>query len=389
MSNSSNKKKFKIHGFRFHQLALDILRSEVHETSEDCKPLDASAIAVYIGLVSEVTAAGLMVADFKKSKLAEKLNMTRQTFHDGFKQLLDRHLIQEIDVNGTSQIEVRFYAALNRSKQESETRQSDLNYFMVPFELFNSSVIAKLVSSKESKGLIFLLEMFNHFHRELRKSKESAEEYTAVRKVSTLKQILGKCSAIRVRKVLDTLSPLFAFVPVDLEERKPKSIQGRIRKAVSQLWIKKYTIHINPTCIIESEESEIEAVKALKDAEFRIKSLHLPLVQKDRIGIKVAYNVNVRLVSRFIEDAKLRASLLRNSMQEALANLETLIKNEKPESIGAYLNSEFQKYVVSFMAKNKGIAIEMLTAYQNMGTKLPAIIEAYRSHLKKSKPSFN
>jgi DNA-binding Lrp family transcriptional regulator len=381
------KQKHKIHGFKFHQYALDILREEVDSPSGN-KPLDASAVAVYIGLMSEVTEAGLLVADFNKSKLAEKLNMTRQTVHDGFNQLLERGFIKLVELNESTQYEIYAYAAHNLSKKEG-SRESGINYFRVPFELFNSAVISKLVSSRESKGLIFLLELFNFFSRELKKNKEQVNDYSVVRTMCYLKERLGKSSSIRARKCIDILSPLFAFTPDKVVERKPHSLEGRIRKAVTQLWINKYTIHIKPSCVIESDEVEIEATKALKDAEYRIKALKIPMIQKDRVGIRVSYNSFVREISKFVEDTKLKKQLLQDSMQIALSNLEYLVKTDKLQSLGAYINSQLEQFVYTFLDKNVGLATDIRVFSQKMGINEPSILERYAKHLKKKNVSFN
>lgn len=379
MSNTS----YTIHGFKFHQYALDILKEEVYDAP---KPLDASAIAVYIGLVSECSPAGILPRDFKKSKLAEKLNMTRQTVHDGFEQLLNRELIRLVETSDSTQIELYGYAAYNKSRQESVTNHAELNYFYVSSEIFNTPIIANLVKSKEAKGLLLLLSLFNHFYRELNKNKRDPRDAAAPRTLKYLKEALGKCSAIRVRKVLDMLSPAFSFVPEAIQER------NCIKKAIKQIWVNKYNVHINPTFVAEKQETsqeQVEAAKALKDAHYRIKYMKQSMKQSDVIGINVAYRVIVREIARFVQDTKLQVKLLRESMQTALDNLETyIITSDKPiVSVGSFLNKQLQKYVFSFLDQHK-IATDIMTHYYNVGAEIPTVLKKYQDHWKKRNGNF-
>ncbi|WP_415818408.1 hypothetical protein [Mesobacillus thioparans] len=390
MFNTGKKpQKYQINGFKFFQSALESLKQEVYQCELNRHPLNASAVAVYIGLVSEVkSAAGLLDVGFRLSDLASKLHLPVSTNSNGYHQLLDRGLIRERVIGSQTQIEITGYAENNRTREESGGRSSGLNYFFVSEALFETTVIAQLVSATSAKGLILLLELFNSFHRDFPKGKESLRDVKDELKMSTLKTKLGLPSATRVRKVVDILSPLFSFTPVGLKERKPRELITRVRKAVTQLWIHKYEIHINPCCVIEKKTTtEPEALKALKDAEYRLRDLNVPLFQSDRVGIIKAYRSIVGEIAQFVRNPKEKVKLFRESMQFALEQLETFVSTQPGElkSVGAFLNDRFQKYVIQFLdnQSGSGLVLDMATTYSSTGAEEPWIWKKYQDYKEK------
>lgn len=364
----------RINGFVFHQYALNQLKSEVESNR-----IHASAVACYIGLTSEVSPSGLLPVDFKKSDLASKLNMSRQTVNDGYSQLVESGLISEVTIDEVKQIELAGYSMHNLDMKESSVLKNKLSYFHVASELFNTAVIADLVKSREAKGLLLLLDLFNHFSRELNIKNKKAADAPDQLTVRYLKSYLGKSSASRVRSVIDMMDPLFSFVPDKLHTREPKKVNP-IRAIVSQIWVNKYFIHINPTCLAEKEATtveKIEAAKALKDAHYKIKYMNLALKQSDKNGIGIAYRASVREVARFIADVKDQAFLLRDSMQYALEELETYAKNNTISSIGAFINTKLQNYVIGFLKKNEDVSLDIVSHYNATGSAVPNIIQRY------------
>lgn len=376
----ATKTIYKVNGFKFHQYALNLLKERVND--EDY-PLHASAVAAYIGLVSVASPSGLIPSDKKKADLADLLHLSRQTFNDGYKSLIEHKLISEKTVNDHVQIELTGYAASNFDNSKSKHLKGNVSYFEVANELFNTEVIPDLVKSKETHGLILLLDLFNHFSRELNRNKKHPANAPDILTMSYLKRYLNKCNARRVRKVLDIYSPLFSFVPDGISERKPGEVEKPVRKMVTQIWIKKYKVYINPTCTTQKEATDaeiIESAKAIKDAHFRIKSLQLPLKQADKNGIGIAYRLFIREVARFIKDAKVQKDLLCESMQSALEDLEAYSKQKDIKSIGSYINNRLQQYVFNFLDKHVGLATDMLTHYQVTGADIPTVLSKYQSH---------
>lgn len=388
LSNSqqfSEKKKFKIHGFKFFQFTLNQIREEVYNFSSlgHQKGLDASALAIYVGLHSQCSSAGLLDVDFHISTLSKELNIPPATGTNGINQLLDRGLVIERETDKKNQYEIVGYADNNLSREESSNPNKKLNYFTVPFDLLQTTVLANLVSKKSPRGIILMLEILNDFRQKLRGEKAFAADYKTERKTKTLIEKLGKSNSKRVREVLDVLSPIFTFKPVDLEERKPRpNVLTRVRKAVTQIWVRKYEIHIKPGCIVEKEAHNEDATKALKDADYRIRLLKLPMFQKDRIGIRAAYKGSVKEIAQFIKHKKQKTKLLRDSMQHALEQLEDFLrKGNQIKSVGAFINVKLQEYVIRFLDDNN-LFIDIETIYHQTKAPIPTIWEKYRNHKK-------
>ncbi|MGE6379593.1 hypothetical protein [Peribacillus muralis] len=384
-SQQQSKKKFKIHGFKFFQYALNRIRKEVYDYAElgYDKGLDASAVAIYVGLHSKCSSAGLLDADFHVSALSKELNIPTATGSNGINQLLDRGLIIERETDKKNQYEIVGYAANNLSREESINPDKKLNYLTVPFDLMQTTVLANLVSKKSPRGIILMLEILNTFRNKFRGAKACASEYKTDLKTDTLMEKLGKSSAKRVRDILEVLSPIFTFKPIDLKERKPRpDVITRVRTAVTQIWVRKYDIHIKLGCIIEKEAHNEETTKAYKDADYRIRLLKIPMFQKDRIGIRAAYKGSVKEIAQFVKNKKQQTKLHRDSMQHALEELEDFLrKGNKIKSVGAFINTKLQEYVIQFL-DDHNLYIDIETFYHQTESPVPAIWEKYRTHKK-------
>jgi hypothetical protein len=382
-----SKKHFKIDGFKFHQYALNGLRQEIYNYKElgwD-KPLNASAVAMYIGLVSECSSTGLVDSDVSISSIAKKLNLLPSTANNGYHQLLDRFMIKEVLVGDKYQIEIVGYANANRSRNESVAKESDLSYFIVPNEVFNTPIIAQLVNATSAKGLILFLEECNHFSRDFKSKRKDINSNPDQLTMVTLKSKLGLPCAARVRKVLDILTPVFTFTPEEIKVREPRNLLHRLRKAVKQIHIRKYSIRINPACVIEKADVDVESLKALKNAEYRLKDLRIPLNRSNRIGIQKAYRAMVKEVALFIDDAKEKKKIVHHSLQTALDHLEKYVQDRpgKIEGTGAYINKQLQRFIFNFLDNMKnGDRIDLISkvrqAYANAAQ--PFIWSAYDEH---------
>jgi hypothetical protein len=374
-NQSTSKKSMKINGFKFFQQHLDLLKIEIKNPEEFgySKPLSSSAVAMYIGIMSECSQSGLLDLGTSIASICRKLNIAPQTGHDGLRQLIDRGLILTRTYDGKIQYEVGGYDGYNRSRSESMGKTKGLSYFLVPYEIFASGVISKLVKSNSNKGLLLLLQLSNDFHRELNMWGKDG----AIRKMDYFKDYLSEGSSIRVRKVLDVLSPLFTFSPVDYEERNPRNIVDRVRKAVKQLWIKKYEVHISPTCLMERKEMETDVTQALKETEMQLKYMGFPLKAKERRGIHIIYRSYVREIAQYIDDLNLRKELVIGSVQKALMTLDEARMNENIQSVGGFLNKFYKKYVINFIKNNPGVASSVMTACDNTGAEYPKLLDLY------------
>lgn len=378
-NNKDIQVKQKINGFRFFQQTLDNLDNHVNNYKElgYRKPLGASAIAVYLVLMSKADAAGLLTHDFRQKEIAEIANIPRQTCSNGMNQLLERELVRETIIGGKACYEIIGYDFLNRSREESTDKENDLNYFVVPFEIFHSGVVANLVSHKEAKALIWMIKQCNSFYRAFSQWGKDENHYL-LRKVKTMKENLGKSSSFRVRKTISLLSPLFDFKPVDLKKRMPRDISNRIKKACTQVVVKKYEVYLNPACLIEKKEVDVETMKALKDAAYRLKALNVPMYSADRKGLQVSFRSMIGEVAQFINNQYDKTEFIRFSMQKVLNDTEKyILKGAKIATVGAFLNSKFQEYALKYM-KKFNVADEMAWHYKQTGADYPFILKKYQ-----------
>ncbi|MGE6756245.1 hypothetical protein ACQKFO_22920 [Rossellomorea sp. NPDC071047] len=374
-NQSTSKKSMKINGFKFFQQHLDLLKIEIMNPEElgYSKPLSSSAVAMYIGIVSECSQSGLLDLGISIASICRKMNIAPQTGHDGLKQLIERGLILTRTYEGKVQYEVGGYDDYNRSRSESMGKTKGLSYFSVPYEIFASGVISKLVKANSNKGLLLLLRLSNSFHRDMNMW---GKEGTTL-KMEKFKEYLSERSSIRVRKVLNVLSPLFTFTPVDLTERNPRNIVDRIRKAVPQLVIKKYQVNISPSCLMERKEMETDVTQALKETEMQLKYMGFPLKAKERRGIHIIYRSYVREIAQYIDDLNLRKELVIGSVQKALMTLDEARMNENIQSVGGFLNKFYKKYVINFIKNNPGVASSVMTACDKTGAEYPKLLDLY------------
>jgi hypothetical protein len=374
-STSKNKKSMKINGFKFFQQHLDLLKLEIKNPEElgYSKPLSSSAVAMYIGIMSECSQSGLLDLGVSVASISRKLDIAPQTGHDGLKELIERGLILARKHNGKVQYEVGGYDDYNRSRSESMGRSKGLSYFLVPYQIFTSGVLPKLVRSNSNKGLLLLLQLSNDFHRELNIWGKDG----AIRKMDYFKDYLNEGSSKRVRKVLDVLSPLFTFSPVDFEERNPRNIVDRVRKAVKQLWIKKYEVHISPACLMERKEMETDVTQALKETEMQLKYMGFPLKAKERRGIHIIYRSYVREIAQYIKGVNLRRELVLGSAKAAMMKLDEIRLTEEIKNVGGFLNKFFKQFVINFIDNNPGVVSDIMSACKNTGAEHPKLLDLY------------
>lgn len=385
VSENNEKKKFKINGFRFFQESLVLLRKEVKEYSSlgHKKPLDASAVAMYIGLFSQCNHAGVIPSDLHITSISSMLNLHRSTGSNGMHQLIERGLVTERISDKGTEYEITDYHENNMARENPLSTKA-LNYFTIPFELLHTTVLANLVSKKTAKGIILMLEIFNNFRHKLKFEKVSPIDFKYELTTKVLMEKLGKSSAKRAREVIDVLSPIFNFKPVGITEKKPRDLLTRVRKPSTQLCIHKYEIRMTPGCVVEKEAFDIEAIKATKDADYRIKLLGLTMYTKDKKGIRAAYKGNVKEIANFVKDKNKKKSLLRDSMQHALESLEEFIlKGHKSNNIGGFINSKLQEFVFGFIDKNAMFS-DLVHNYHLLEAAEPKILLNYRKF--KNKP---
>ncbi|MFD0769036.1 hypothetical protein ACFQZ1_09035 [Bacillus sp. CGMCC 1.60114] len=350
MKFSKKKKtqqKFLMHGPKFFDEINQYLLKN-HELGEYALP--SSALATYILLHYKVNDLGQLPRDFKLSDIANESDIPYTTIHTGFQALLRSGLVREIFINGIPVYVICNYEKLNRTARESKDQDGGLSYFRLPNLLLETSILKELVSHRDSKGIIELLNLCNNFTRELKfKSNDSIEKYTLPRNMDSLKERLGR-NAKKVRNYIEIISPLFKFDAVVQKVRNPRNRITRIREKIQQIVITQFTVSMNPECVIENDQVETRQTEAKmrKEAMARFKSAGIALANKDRRDITVAFKNEISKIAAFIKDKKLRDGLMTYAMTYAMDQFESLLATEKIKTIGGFVRAKLRESLVSW-----------------------------------------
>lgn len=360
------KQKFLIHGPKFFNGLLKHLKRE-----DELYKLPASALAVYIGMHYVVNDIGLLPSDITIQQLADSINLPYTTAHKGFQVLLQRKLVQEKIIHGLPVYEISNYAINNRTKREGNTECVALSYFRLPRVLLETNILCELVTHRDRNGIYLLLDLCNAFTRKLGTSyKENINEYTIVRRMSFLKKYLNK-NAKKVRAYVELLSPIFQFEAAHTTVREPRKMRlTRIREAVNQILIPKFTIRLSPTCVLENDDTDIKQheAKMRKEAVSRLKSIGYALTSKDGRDLVVAFQNEVSKIAYLLENKTARTQLMTYSMCYALDQLEHYVKvtKEKVNSIGAFVRTKLRESLPSwrFTYLNDNERHELMVAFK-------------------------
>ncbi|MFV1456801.1 hypothetical protein [Bacillus mycoides] len=352
---SINKKmtnqKFLMHGPKFFDGSLKQLHTE-----DEAGQLPASALAVHIGLHYIVNDIGLLPSDFTIAQLAITLKLPYTTVYTGFQVLLERKLVQETFVQGVLPVyEISNYALNNRTKQEGNMECVSLSYFRIPHALLETSILQKLVKHRDSKGIYFFLDLCNAFTRKIGTSyQENVNQYALTRRMSFLKDYLHR-NAKKVREYADILSPLFQFESVHTDIRYAREGRlTRIRKAVNQILVPKFTIRMAAACVIENNNMDIkqQEAKMRKESVSRLKSIGYALSTKDHRDLVVSFQNEVSQIAYLVENKTARTQLMTYTMCYALDALEQYVKTtgQKVKSIGAFVRTKLRESLPSWSA---------------------------------------
>ncbi|NUC20415.1 hypothetical protein HUC00_28715 (plasmid) [Bacillus mycoides] len=343
------KQKFLMHGPKFFNGLLKLLKRE-----DELFELPASALAVYVGMHYMVDDIGVLPSDFTIAQIAEKIHLPYTTAHTGFEILLQRKLIQErITEKGLPVYEICHYALNNRTKSEGNQECKGLSYFRIPNSLLDTNILRELVTHRDRKGIYLLLDLCNNFtHKLYQYGYEDVQPYTVERKMDTLKTYLNK-NAKKVREYTDLLAPIFSFVPTHKKVREAKESRiTRIRKAVNQILIPKFTIHMAASCVVENTDTDVKQneAKMRKEAVSRLKSLGYPLTNTDRRDLVVAFKSEISKIAYLLENKTARTQLMTYTMSYALDALEDYVKrtDKKIKTIGGYIRTKLREALPSW-----------------------------------------
>lgn len=318
--------------------------------------LPSSALATYIYLHFYVNDVGLLPRDFKLSIISNASGIAYTTVHTGFQALLESGMVREVFINGISIYEICNYARLNRTYKET-TKQDigKLSYFRIPNHLLDSKVLKQLVSHRDSKGILLLLDLCNTFTRKIGlENKNQIEKFITQRTMSYLKEKLGR-NAKKVREYLNIIRPIFPFTASNTEVRKPNMGRlTRIKEYVEQIFITKFNVHISAECVIESQNKVLRQQEAhmRKEAKDRLKSLKLPLSMKEDNDLIVAFKNEISTIAQFLKHTKDIKRFMTYTMTYALDELENFVKSgNKVSVLGAFMRAKFRESILSWRTK--------------------------------------
>ena len=377
-SKLHKQQKFLMHGPKFFDGLLKRLKLEIHENPNG---IPASALVTYILLHYKVNDMGLLPTDFVLADLGKELDIPYSTIHSGFQTLLSRQLVKEVFNNGIPVYEITDYAINNRTKLEGNMDCVALSYFRIPNLLLETPILKNLVSQRDSKGILLLLELCNSFTRELwQKNLSTIEDYSIVRKMKFLKERLGR-NAKRVRKYIQTISPIFKCETIDTEVRKArKSRVSRILELTEQIFVRKFKIHLSTNCIVENDNAAIKQQEARmrKEATARFNAIGYPLSSSDLKNIVVAYRNEVSQIASFIENKLLRNQFMTYTMSSAMDDIEEYVKTtgKKLSSIGAIVRSKLREalYKWRFTSLDNATKHEIITKFIESKQEIPEFL---------------
>ncbi|MCQ6305653.1 hypothetical protein [Bacillus cereus] len=336
--------KFLMHGPKFFdELRIYLLKN--NKLGEYALP--SSALATLILLHYKVDDLGRLPRNFTLSIIANESDIPYSTIHTGFQALLHAGLVREIFIHGIPVYEICNYARYNRTAKEGNTHADKLSYFRIPNLLLETSILKELVSHRDSKGIIELLNLCNTFTRELKfKSKDSIEKYTLPRNMDGLKERLGR-NAKKVRNYIEIISPIFTFDAAAKKVRNPRKGRiARIREKIQQIVITQFTVTINSACVIENDRAEMRQTEAKmrKEATARLESIGIALTNKDRKDIVVSYKGEVSRIATYIKNKQLRDDFMTYTMSYAMDQCESFLAlGEKIKSIGGMIRAKLRE----------------------------------------------
>ncbi|MEH6891608.1 hypothetical protein V7024_18350 [Bacillus sp. JJ864] len=349
LDKKMTKQKFLMRGPKFFNGLLKQLKRE-----DELFELPASALAVYVGMHYMVNDIGLLPSDFTLAQLAQIIGLPYTTAHTGFEILLQRGLVQEIITEeGLPVYEISHYALNNRTKREGNQECMGLSYFRLPKALLETTILCELVTHRDRKGIYLLLDLCNNFTHELYKQKhESIEQYTLVRRMSFLKKYLNR-NAKKVREYIELLSPIFQFEASNTTVRYARESRlTRMRKAVNQVLIPRFTVRMAASCVLENDDTDIKQneAKMRKEAVSRLKSVGYALSSKDRRDLVVAFQNEVSKIAYLLENKTARTQLMTYTMCYALDSLEQYVNTtgQKVKSIGAFVRTKLRESLPSW-----------------------------------------
>lgn len=362
LKSSINQSKFMINGFIFPQLLLDDIRLQNKECT---KHVTASALAVYLTMLSKCDELGYVDDTYNLAEWSRTLDIPYSTLNSGRSRLLELHFVKEVILNGYPVYKINNFDKY--MEPERHANKVDVNYFRVPFSIFKTNILKKLVHSSSVKGILFFLQLLNQFrtkigyskHNNLQKMCEELEQdYT----INRLKKLISP-SAKKVREVLDLITPFF------LQAKKIEHVRGEGKKR-KQIHLQRVFFIVGEEIVQEKDvHLDIESLlaKYRKEFAYQLINLQFKYNRQDLFDSLNAFKQEVVRYVQYIEDKVIRNTFIENVFFSTLDNFQIHVQEIKKDgkevpkiqSIGAYFRSlyrvGFNVLFPSFFMNNRGL----------------------------------
>lgn len=368
----SKNSSLKINGVKFHQMYLDLLKTE-HEV----KPLYGSEIAMFMISLFYCDDFGRIHLKGNESLMKfgeDRTGIPYNTLYTGFQRLLERKLISEEIESGMPVYVIKDYDILNSYRGDKSAAlenvlhvphsNSAMNYFYLPEWVLDSpsKPLKQLVTAKDVQGLLVLLDVFNAFSRDLR-FREEAGQCKIKRKMSWLKDRL-KRNAKKVRTWVERVAGVFSSTPAEQKERHPNQerLGSRKKNNPIQIVIDAFDFSLDENCLYhEKEDAEIVRLRAAirKDITYQLRDLMIDykVTQQDRHDLAYVFNqVAIDTLASAPISPSDRKWYALHILRESLSGIETYYQESKArnksfkiKSLGALFRSvvtEKVKYTV-------------------------------------------
>ncbi|MBL4952036.1 hypothetical protein JK635_07410 [Neobacillus sp. YIM B02564] len=236
--------EMQINGFIVHKGVIDALKWYKKESG---KRIPSSAYAVFLSSLyqrhKDNNPRGIL-KNFHLPEWAKTTNVLYSSFYHGYKWLEDRNFLKEIILKDGSP--ARVITDWEQFSNPEKTGE-DLNYFRVPFALFETDFLASCVRTSNSEGIELLLQLFDQFRVKIADVIQKGGNLDLNKlhlefNMKTLKTKLGK-NAKGVRETLTLFESLFDV------KYHGVSMRGK------QLWVKKVIFYLKPICVKENSDT--------------------------------------------------------------------------------------------------------------------------------------
>ncbi|QOR65785.1 hypothetical protein IM538_18545 [Cytobacillus suaedae] len=326
-------KKQSIHGFSFHQAFLkefDFLKKESYR-----RPT-ASALACFLTLLAqrdhENNPRGVL-REYRLREWAEKTNINYSSLHGGLEWLYEHHFVKDVILeDGTHALLIRDWEKHTNIERSGES----LNYFRVPYALFETDFLAEAVRTSNPESIELLCRLLNQFRTALGHNSNATLSQTY--NMSTLKKQLNK-NAKGVRRVLSIFESLISVEYIGLSYRK------------HQVWINQVKFTLKPECVTEqSDEFEVSSLmqKFNQELVHFLDAYHISYKARDQKQVMISFKQEIFHHLRYVEKTQ-RDTWLRRFFVSSLHRIEAQMKKVAAEtgtftfrSIGAYFRITFR-----------------------------------------------